>query len=211
MCAVVKAARVGADRVFLVPLGADLRTVRVPALPQAAARRLRRVSGVFRSSPSPAAGARLPALGLEPAAPAPPPRPRLRPRWVLTFPGERGLPSQSVSTSCTRMWTSIVRKAVSATAGRIQKEGAERVRLKEKGRGRGRGREAQDREAGVWGSQPGLQQPGGSGTRSPESALVHSFLCGRRSPGCNIGVPCPRRNSDFLKPAKCPEPASFTR
>lgn len=87
MCAVVKAARVGADRVFLVPLGGDLRAVRVPALPQAAARRLQRVSGVFRSSPSPAAGARLPALGLEPAAPAPPPRPRLRPRGYSLFRG----------------------------------------------------------------------------------------------------------------------------
>ena len=64
--------------------------------PRLPARRLRRVSGVFRSSPSPAAGARLPALGLEPATLAPPPRPRLRARWVLTFPGERGLPSHSL-------------------------------------------------------------------------------------------------------------------
>lgn len=47
MCAVVKAAKVGADRVFLVPLGGDLRAVRVLALPQAAARLLRRVSGFF--------------------------------------------------------------------------------------------------------------------------------------------------------------------
>lgn len=107
--------------------------------PRLPARRLRRVSGVFRSSPSPAAGARLPALGLEPATLAPPPRPRLRARWVLTFPGERGLPSHSVSTSCRRMWTSIVRKAVSGTAGRLQEEGEERVRLKEKGGGGGNG------------------------------------------------------------------------
>lgn len=139
MCAVVKAAKVGADRVFLVPLGGDLRAVRVLALPQAAARLLRRVSGVFRGSPSSAAGARLPALGLEPATPAPPPRLRLRPRWVLTFPGERGLPSHSLSTSRTRMWTSIVRKAVSGTVDRLQKEGEERVRLKEKGGGGGSG------------------------------------------------------------------------
>lgn len=36
------------------------------------------------------------------------------------------------------MWTSIVRKAVSGTVDRLQKEGAERVRLKEKGGGGGK-------------------------------------------------------------------------
>lgn len=36
------------------------------------------------------------------------------------------------------MWTSIVRKAVSGTVDRLQKEGEERVRLKEKGGGGGK-------------------------------------------------------------------------
>ena len=47
--------------------------------------------------------------------------------------------------------------------------------------------------------------------KKPSKCTCSLFLCERRSQGCNICVPCPRRNSDFLKPAKCPESAGFTR
>ena len=40
--------------------------------------------------------------------------------------------------------------------------------------------------------------------KKPSKCTCSLFLCERRSQGCNICVPCSRRNSDFLKPAKCP-------
>lgn len=153
------------------------------------------------SSPGPAAGARLPALGLEPATPAPPPRPSAPPAVGTHFPGERGLPSHPVSTSRTRMWTSIVRKAVSGTVDRLQKEGAERVRLKEKGAG------VEARRPAGWCLGIPTWTPAARRLwdKKPSKCTCSLFLCERRSQGCNICVPCPRRNSDFLKPAKCPE------
>lgn len=74
-------------------------------------------------------------------------------RWLLTFAWEQSLPYQSVSTSCKRTWRSIVCKALSRTAGKIQRQGEDPIRRKKEGAGAGWGkprrREAQDPSLGA--------------------------------------------------------------
>lgn len=98
-------------------------------------------------------------------------------QWLLTFAWEQSQPHQSVSTSCKRTWRSIVCKAVSRTAGKIQIEGEDPVRRKGGGGGGG-GWVGEAQKTRGSGSQPGRHrpQPGGSGTRSSTRCTCSLFL-----------------------------------